>query len=343
MSNSSCDLPNAVCAHAAGTPSSSPSSSDALHQFAREASVEAREQDEAWQGFSALRMSEQRRPIDAWALVLVSKGIESFISFADGVFTLRVVHADVARARAELSAADAEEHKALRDVRDEAGHRTRPATRYSALGGVALAALLLAFFALTGSRASGSIWFTEGAADAERVLQHGEWWRAVTALTLHADGAHVASNVGIAALVVAAVMRSEGVGFGAALVLAAGTAGNLLNAWAHQAQHSSVGFSTAVFGAIGLLGGLSYARGRGRKYAARPAWTALAASLALLAMLGASERSDLFAHLFGGLAGVFFGVVAGWAKWRPTTAAGQWFAGLGSAAVVLAAWSAALH
>jgi rhomboid protease GluP len=138
-------------------------------------------------------------------------------------------------------------------------------------------------------------------------------------------------------------MRSEGVGWGAALVLAAGTIGNLLNAWAHQSLHSSVGFSTAVFAAIGLLGGLSYAQARRRQRAPRPAWTALAGSLALLAALGASERSDLFAHLFGGLAGVGFGLAVGLLSWRPRTTLGQLLAAAGTATAVVAAWLTALH
>jgi hypothetical protein len=272
---------------------------------------------------------------------LVSKGLGSFAQFVDGAFELHVAHVDVLRATAELDAADAEEKAAQRAVHDAAQRQQRPATRYSVAGGLLVAVLLLAFFALTGPRAGGSAWFSAGAADAERVL-HGEWWRAVTALTLHADGAHVASNVGIGALVVGAVMRSEGVGFGAALVLASGTLGNLINAWAHQTLHISVGFSTAVFGAIGLLGGLSYAHGRGRRYASRPAWTALAGSLALLALLGSSERSDLFAHLFGGLSGVGLGLAVGFGKWRPSTSFGQWCAGLGASAVIVSAWLVAL-
>ncbi|HEX6240217.1 MAG TPA: rhomboid family intramembrane serine protease, partial [Polyangiales bacterium] len=269
------------------------------------------------------------------------RGIHAVTAWNHGAFELYVPEHEQTRARAELRAADAEERETQRALRDELARRRRPATRHAFAGGLIVAALLSGFFALTGPRASGAAWFHAGASDAERVL-HGEWWRAVTALTLHADGAHVASNIGIGALVVGAVMRSEGVGWGASLVLGAGTLGNLINAWAHQSLHSSVGFSTAVFGAIGLLGGLGYAHGRGRKHAARPAWTALAGSLALLAALGSSERSDLFAHLFGGLAGVGFGLTFGLAGWRPTSAAGQWLAGLGAAAAVVAAWFTAL-
>jgi membrane associated rhomboid family serine protease len=201
--------------------------------------------------------------------------------------------------------------------------------------------LLVGFFAITGPRAAGSAWFGAGAAEAERVL-HGEWWRTITALSLHADSAHVLSNVGVGAFVVGAVMRSEGVGFGAALVLASGTAGNWINAWAHHTLHSSVGFSTAVFGAIGILGGLTYMQRR-RLPSRLPAWTALAGSLALLALLGTGgERTDLFAHLFGALAGVGLGLLAGMTRWHTRRTAAQWFAGLGTASAVVGAWLVAL-
>jgi membrane associated rhomboid family serine protease len=290
----------------------------------------------AWQ---LLRVTDQPRRLTQWELVLLSRGISSLRHGWEGRFELYVLTADAPAARAELDAADAEEREAQRAVVADAA-RERPAARFAALGGVLASVLLVAFFAVTGPRAAGSSWFAAGASDAERVL-HGEWWRTVTALTLHADSAHVLSNVGIGALVVGAVMRSEGVGWGAALVLASGTIGNAINAWAHHELHSSVGFSTAVFGAIGILGGLAYAHGRRQLVRRRPAWTALGGSLALLALLGASERSDLFAHLFGGLAGVGLGLAAGLSGMRPGTAS-QWLAGIASAAVIVGAWFVAL-
>jgi membrane associated rhomboid family serine protease len=216
-------------------------------------------------------------------------------------------------------------------------------TQHAALGAVLVALLLLAFFAVTGPRAGGSAWFAAGASDAERVV-HGEWWRAVTALTLHADSAHVISNVGIGTLVIGAVMRSEGIGWGAALVLASGTVGNLINAWVHQTLHQSVGFSTAVFAAIGILGGLTYVHSRRRVRSSRPAWTALAGTVALLALLGTSEKGnvDMLAHLFGGVAGVSLGLLVALSRFRPSTSAGQWLAGLGAAVTVVSAWWVAL-
>lgn len=291
-----------------------------------------------------LRTTEDPRRLDAWVLALTSKGFSPLLYWIDGAFELHVAHGDpVAAAKAELDAIDEEEREAERAALADAAGERPAITKHATAGAVLVSLLLLSFFAVTGPRVGDSAWFSAGASNAERVL-HGEWWRTVTALTLHADTAHVLSNVGIGTLVVGAVMRAEGIGWGAALVLASGAAGNLLNAWAHQTLHSSVGFSTAVFGAIGILGGLAYMHGLRRVRPLRPAWTALAGALALLALLGTSEKSnvDLLAHLFGGVAGVALGLLVAWTRWRPSTAAGQWLAGLCVAATVFGAWMAAL-
>lgn len=289
-----------------------------------------------------LRVSDDPRRVDAWALALLSKGVQPVLLWADGAFELRVAYADFGVAQAELDAMDAEERAARRASLEATESKEPAGSRHAGLGAVLMAALLLAFFAVTGPRAESSAWFAHGAADAERILQ-GEWWRAITALTLHADGAHVLSNVGLGTLVVGAVMRSEGVGWGAALVVAAGSAGNLINAWAHQSLHRSVGFSTAVFGAIGILAGLAYVHGRRRVNRSRPAWTALGVGVALLAFLGTGgARTDLFAHLFGGLAGVALGLLCALTGWRPTTAKGQWSAGAAALASLVGAWWLAL-
>lgn len=290
-----------------------------------------------------LRSTRDPRRLDTWALALTSRGMSPLIRWTDGSFELHVLHERAAAAETELQATEEEERETQRAALADAALTRPAATRHWLAGAVLIAVLLLGFFAVTGPRTDASPWFSAGASDAERVLA-GEWWRAVTALTLHGDGAHVLGNIGIGTLVVGAVMRSEGIGWGAALVLASGTTGNLLNAWAHQTLHRSVGFSTAVFGAIGLLGGLAYVQGRRSVRSPRPAWTALAGSVALLALLGTSEKStvDLLAHLFGALAGVTLGVVVAWTRWRPSSALGQALAALGVALTVVGSWWLAL-
>lgn len=290
-----------------------------------------------------VRVTHSPHQLDAWALTLSSLGIASRAREADGTFELYVAAHDVAFAISELNAVDREERDARRAAAADVAAARPHISKHATLGAVVVALLLLAFFAITGPRANGEVWFAAGASDAERVL-HGEWWRTVTALTLHADSAHVFSNVGIGTLVIAAVMRYEGVGFGSALVLTSGLAGNLVNAWVHETPHRSVGFSTAVFGAIGILGGLAFVDARRRVKPRRPAWIALAGTLALLALLGMSENGsvDVLAHVFGTGAGLGVGLLSAWLQAPPKSSSGQWFAGIGALAAVFSSWWIAL-
>ena len=175
-------------------------------------------------------------------------------------------------------------------------------------------------------------WFERGSADAERILL-GELWRTVTALTLHADIAHVLANALFGALFLSAVCGALGPGVGCALVLLSGAGGNLANALFQSSHHVSVGASTAVFGAVGLLSGLAVARRRRQRSLRRHAWVPIGAGLAILAMLGTTgTRVDLWAHLFGLLVGGALGIPVGFALPRPPGPLVQWI--LGGAALM---------
>ncbi|MHC1700556.1 MAG: rhomboid family intramembrane serine protease [Humidesulfovibrio sp.] len=158
-------------------------------------------------------------------------------------------------------------------------------------------------------------WHAVGAGDAAQMLG-GQWWRMFTALTLHADPAHMASNAVIGGAFL--ILLSRRIGSGAAWLLAvlAGGLGNVANVLAHGPAHLSVGFSTAVFGAAGALAGLKAVSGEGGLAQARNGtrgWLLpVAAGLALLASLGtAGENTDIGAHFFGLLAGGLLGLPAG--------------------------------
>lgn len=285
----------------------------------------------------AVRATADARRLDTWLLALKARGIPALLYRVDGAIALHVspMHHDAARA--ELDAIDAEEQEARRAAVPVPDNDSRLAP----LGGVLFALLLVGFYQVSGPSALRSFWFEAGASDAVRVLA-GDWWRTVTALTLHSDSNHVIGNIAIGTLVVTMVMRRTGVGLGAALVVLAGALGNLVNAWGYGTHHISIGFSTAVFGAIGILGGLTYVSALGGTRRRRPAWTAIAGSIALLAMLGASERSDMLAHLFGTFTGLAFGLAVGFLRWRPRTWLGQAVCGLATLALVVGAWAAAL-
>ena len=289
-----------------------------------------------------VRTTERPQRMSAWSLVLSARGLDGWVVQVGAELALCVPPAQSERALSELAAADAEESERARE--ELHALRTRVPSRPSShawVASVLLGALLFVFNLVTGPRSAGAEWFARGASDATRVL-HGEAHRTITALTLHADTAHVVSNIGFGTLAVGAVMHRTGVGVGSLLVIGAGMVGNLVNAVAHGSHHSSVGFSTAVFAAFGLLGALSFADARREPARRRTAWTALAASVALLAALGSSEKSDIFAHLFGGLAGTGFGLLVGFLLPRAPRAPYQWLAGLATVGAVIGAWSIAL-
>jgi len=203
--------------------------------------------------------------------------------------------------------------------------------------GVYVALVLIGFFAITGSRADHSEWFQHGSADATRMMA-GEWWRAVTALTLHADAPHLLGNALASALLVTAVCQQLGPGVGLWLLLLAGAGGNALTATVHGPGHVSVGASTAIFGAVGILAGLRIVTPGRVGSTPRKWWIVAAAALALLALLGTGPTSDLLAHLFGLLVGGALGLVAAFTIRGLPTAPVQWLLVVAAGAAVAGAW-----
>jgi len=153
-------------------------------------------------------------------------------------------------------------------------------------------------------------WIALGNAHAGKIMA-GQWWRLVTALTLHADWQHLLGNLMIGGIFISRLCRDLRSGPAWLLLLAAGTLGNLINAWLQNPAHRAVGASTAIFGAVGLLAAISMVRYR-HNLRSRRRWTLpVAAALGLLAMLGAGgENTDLGAHLFGFLFGLPLGLGA---------------------------------
>lgn len=187
-------------------------------------------------------------------------------------------------------------------------------------------------------------WDRLGGGDSAAMLS-GEWWRAATALTLHADPPHLIGNLVTGGLFLLLLCRETGVGLGFFLCLAAGICGNWLKVELQGPGVYFIGSSTAVFGALGALGGLRSVRGFSGMSWKRtlPA----GAGLMLLAMLGSGEegeRIDLVGHLCGFAAGLVLGALAGASlseRKRPGAGAGAAF-GLTAILAALLSWAAAL-
>ncbi len=256
-----------------------------------------------------------RRKAREWALVLQSMNIDYSLLFVGQGWMLRVPPPHLERALAAIRAYEAE------NADWPPVHRKdRPRYAPSPLLIVAFAALVLFFFAVTGPAKSGSVWFVRGTADAS--LLWTEPWRMLTALTLHADAKHVLGNAIAGSIFGSAVSRRLGPGGALLAIAAAGMFGNGVNALYHLAEgHRSIGASTAVFGAVGLLAALQMVVDHKRPRPAKKRgfveiFGPLVAGLALLGALGASPQSDLYAHLFGFLVGALIGMFAGFAQRR---------------------------
>ena len=281
---------------------------------------------------TAVRVTPERHRADEWAMVLAASYIPHRLRHRGDGWALIVDARDVEAARGALDAFDRENVVNTTDVSVDAVAPVRGA----AAVGIAVGLLLIGFFAATGTRASRSVWFERGGAAAERIVA-GEWWRTVTALTLHADAPHVVGNAAASVLLVGAVSHELGPGVGLWLILLAGAGGNALTAVAYGTHHNSVGASTAMFGAIGILAATRVVSSR-RRPAARKPWMVVAASLALLALLGTSPDADLLAHLFGLLLGGALGLGAAAALARPLRSPTQWALAVAVLAWIVGAW-----
>ena len=284
----------------------------------------------------SLRVTGDRNLAEEWELALVAQGFSPSLSSTRDGFVLSVPERELERALVGLSAYERENPPKL-------GERDEPVEPPNLVAGASIAGILLLFFSITAIGHSTAQWFERGSADSERILL-GEVWRTVTALSLHANLAHVLSNAIGITIFIAALSSTLGPGLGSALVLLAGAGGNLTNALIHGSAHVSIGASTSVFGAVGMLGGLGLARRGENKLPKRRAWVPVAAALALLAMLGTGgERVDVLAHLFGFLLGGVLGFVFAFVTPRPPSSHIQWACGSAALVVLISCWLVALH
>ncbi len=197
--------------------------------------------------------------------------------------------------------------------------------------------LLWAVFYLERTQTFALDWWQAGRGHAELILA-GQWWRILTALTLHADEAHLLSNLLFGAFSAVLLCRQLGAGAAWFAILLAGAAGNLLNARLQPTDHFFVGASTAVFGAIGMLSAL--------QWKPRPSrwrqWAPLVIGALLLGFLGTGgARTDVLAHVAGMGAGLGLGLFWRWLP-APLPPAAQCTLGAAALLSLVLAWAQAL-
>jgi rhomboid protease GluP len=278
------------------------------------------------------------------SLVLRSMGVQHFVEPARLGSYIVVFERDKRRAKESLERYDEEN-------RNWPPPKKRDAATYRGMPIVALAFAALAFFAwVTGPEKYNSVWFQKGASVAEFVM-HGHPELSVTALTLHADAGHVFGNVLSGAIFGHLVERRMGPGLAMLTIVASGALGNFANAayyFARGEPHASIGASTAVMAAVGILAATQALVFRSQASAKKRTiydWaTPIAGGLALLGTLGSGAESDLGAHGFGFLGGLVVGALLFLLFGRKrASAVWQSILGFASAAIVVGAWAIALR
>ncbi len=278
--------------------------------------------------------------------MLAAVGISSAITIAGFHYILTVAAADYERAQIELRSYALES-------RPPPPAPPPPQLHPNAwLGCLGYVALLLAV-----DLAIANGWwrldaFELGELDAAQ-LQQGQWWRALTALTLHLDGPHLAANLAAGVWFGFLAARELGVGMAWLLVVIGAGLANLSEGLLGPSSHHSVGASTAVFTALGLMVAHSWRRRYHipQRWALR--WAPLIAGAVLLGWFGsggggeggqgADVQVDVVAHALG----FAFGCVLGAAAALEAIAAllarvPQWLAGLGAVGAIGIAWCLAL-
>lgn len=261
-------------------------------------------------------------------------------SGGDGGFVLLVYERNREAVVRELEKFEAE------NAAREQAHPPAPPEKIQPVSLFVCGWLMAAFF--LAQKTGPARWEEAGLASSEAIARHGEWWRTLTALTLHGDLSHLAANLATGLLFAAFVLPLLGTGWTWTLIVASGAVGNLVNAWGYRNEpHFSLGSSTAVFGALGILTACQTldALRSTREVRFWRIILPLGAGLALLAWLGAGdEHTDLAAHFWGFVAGTGFGAAATLLELKKRTPvfAQRLLAAIASAAPV-AAWLCALR
>lgn len=247
--------------------------------------------------------SRSRRACRERALVLAAANIDYELFRRRGEIGLAVDPADAARARDELEAYTREERAWQQSV------PVVPNLSDGWNGALIYAIVIIVVGLLDQHHAWGYDWRSAGRLNAGAV-QHGEWWRTLTALSLHLNLLHLAANVVFGILFGLFVGQLLGSGLAWLSILLAGALGNGVNALLQPPEHNAIGASTAIFAALGLLCTFTWKHRRRTERRWFRRLLPIVGGVALLGFTGAGgENTDVAAHLAGFVAGLALGAI----------------------------------
>ena len=247
------------------------------------------------------------------ALVLQARNMPHALVHHEGLWRLFVPVGFAQAAFEELS------HYNVENV-DWPPKEEAPPLRSRGIFAVSLYALILLLAHPAGQRGLFGFNLWESGRMEASAVRAGEWWRTVTALTLHVDGSHLAGNLAIGAIFSIFAAHLMGAGLTWLCILLSGALGNLANAYLQADGFRSVGASTAVFGALGLLTAFEWTRRRILRLSPLRRIAPILGAAVLVGYLGvggsgsgleSTGRVDVIAHLTGFGAGVLLGLGVG--------------------------------
>ena len=147
-----------------------------------------------------------------------------------------------------------------------------------------------------------------GLSDASKVL-HGQWWRTITALTLHGDARHIASNLLSGYIVLNLMSYRLPLARMAPFLAVASAVANFFVALTVQSDYRALGFSTFVFAAIGALAVIEFRLMPRETHGMLRRFAPLCGAASLAVFLGLGENADILGHAYGFIAGAICGLI----------------------------------
>ena len=147
-----------------------------------------------------------------------------------------------------------------------------------------------------------------GLSDASKVL-HGQWWRTITALTLHGDARHIASNLLSGYIVLNLMSYRLPLARMAPFLAVASAIANFCVALTVQSDYRALGFSTFVFAAIGALAVIEFRLMPKETHGMLRRFAPLCGAASLAVFLGLGENADILGHAYGFIAGAICGLI----------------------------------
>lgn len=239
-----------------------------------------------------------------YSLVLASQGLKHWMEF-DGAEWKLTIDGPEARIAQDLIELYRSENRGFRDAPPE--NRDLDLL----LSPLLFLAVPVACYFLVGLSPWANWWYSRGSADAALILQ-GQWWRCLTAATLHADEMHFLSNLVSGYFILNLLHHRMRAGTVMVLATAGAALTNGLVALVSDARHVSIGYSSVVFCALGLLAAVETlqlanrtGKGMSQGLGSLRRLTPILSAFFVAVLVGLGENADVKAHFYG------FGIGAG--------------------------------